>query len=70
MIALHAVANKSDHGIEAQEEKGVSVQLKDLGSGDIRVIEQVVDMDVGAEGGLLAVDGDCAAIGYMAAPYI
>ena len=46
------------------------VHLKDLDNGEIRVLEQVVQIVVGAEGGPLEIQGDSAAIGDMITSYV
>ena len=48
----------------------VSVHLKDLDSGEIRVLEQVVHLEVGAEGGPLAIQGNSVAVGDVTASYV
>ena len=43
----------------------VSVHLRYLDSGKIRALEQVVQLEVGAEGGPMTIEGNCAAVGDM-----
>ena len=47
----------------------VYLNLRDLYSYEIWVLEKVVQMEVGLEGGSLAVQGDSAAIGDVVALY-
>ena len=56
-------------GLEATVIDLVSVHLKDLDSGDIRVLDQVVQMEVGAEGEPMSIEGGYAAVGYMKSSY-
>ena len=44
----------------------VAVHLKDLDRGDVWVFNQVVELQVGAEGGLLGVEGGGTAVGDVA----
>ena len=43
----------------------VVVQLKDIGRGDVLVFKQVIELQVGAEGGPLGVEGDGPAVGNV-----
>ena len=47
----------------------VSVHLKDLDSGEIRFLKKVVQMEDGAEGGPLTIEGYCMEVGDMTALY-
>ena len=47
----------------------LSVHLKGIDSGDIWFLKKLVQLEVGAEGGTLAIEGDCTAVGYMTALY-
>ena len=44
----------------------VAVHLKDIDRGEVRVLKKVVELQVGAEGGPLGVEGDDLDIGDVA----
>ena len=50
-------------GGEATVTYPVSVHLKDIDSGKIRFLEQVIQLEVVAEGRPLDIEGDCVAFG-------
>ena len=56
-------------GGEATVTDPVSVHLQYLNSGDIWVLNQVVQLIVGAKGGPLDIKGDFTAVVYMNASY-
>ena len=47
----------------------VNIQLKDINGEEDLVLKQVVDLQVGAEGGPLGVEGDSNDVRYVAAAY-
>ena len=48
----------------------VDVHPKDLDRGDVRVFKQVVELQVGEEGGPLVVEGNGLAIGDVASTHV
>ena len=56
-------------GVESTVKDPVSVHLKNIDSWYIRVLEQVAQLEVGTEGGLLDAQGDGAAVGDVVALY-
>ena len=47
----------------------VAVHLKDVDIGQVRVFKHVVELQVGAEGGPLGVEGNGLAVGYVASTH-
>ena len=54
-------------GGEATNTYPVSVNLKDIDTGESWVLEQVVHLGVNVERGPLAIESDCVAVGYTTA---